>query len=119
MTCPPAPSVVTRATGVLADRASFNRSNSVAVRSSALQPLDPHFDLSTSGQADVPVLLVTDAEVQQPRLPAGHDVERLLDDRTLDAAARDRTDHSPVAVHDQPRTDRARRTAPEIGRAHV
>src|SRR3546814_1779378 len=82
--------------------------------SSALQPLDPHFDLATAGQADVPGLLVTDAEVQQPRLPAGHDVERLLDDRTLDAAARDRTDHSPVAVHDQPRTDRARRTAPGL-----
>src|SRR5580700_10055193 len=60
--------------------------------------LDEHLDLAAAGEADVPGLLVGDAEIEQPRLAVLDRGQRLLDDRALDAAARHRAHHGAAVI---------------------
>src|SRR5882757_7852165 len=73
---------------------------------------DEDLDLAAAGEAHVPGLLVSDAEIQEPRLAVGDGGQRLLHDGALDAAAGHRTDHGAGVVDAELAADRARRGPP-------
>src|SRR6202790_3881365 len=66
--------------------------------------LDKHLDRATARQADIPRGLVGDAEFKHFRLAAGDHIERLGDDRALDAAAGHRSQKGAVIVDHEART---------------
>src|SRR5919108_4317989 len=78
---------------------------------SRLVALHPHVDLAATRQADVPRLLVGDAEVQQARLAAGHDLLGDLDHGALDAAAAHGARHVAARADRHLRALRPRRGA--------
>src|SRR5256885_17019668 len=77
--------------------------------------LHEHLDLAAAGEADVPGLLVGDAEIEQLRLAAGDGLLRLLDHRTLDAAAGDRADEFAAVIDRELAADGAGAPAPGGG----
>src|SRR6516164_9211782 len=79
---------------------------------SSVDPLDVDLDLAAAGEPYVPSLLVSDAEIEEARLAIGDRGKRLLDDRALDAAARDGADEVAGIVDRELRADRAGRGAP-------
>src|SRR6266446_3376995 len=76
--------------------------------------LDKHLDGAAAGQADIPRGLVGDAEFEHLRLAAGDHIERLGDDRALDAAAGHRAQKRAVIVDHEARTRGPRRRAPGL-----
>src|SRR5260370_38421166 len=85
-----------------------------APRGDLLDLLDQHADGAAAGEPDVPRGLVADAELRHLRLAALAHVERLGDDRALDAAARHRAEKIPLLVDDEIGADRPRRRAPGL-----
>src|SRR5262249_48025968 len=71
-------------------------------------------DGAAAGEADLPGGLVGDAEFERLGLAALDHIERLGDDRALDAAARHRAEEIALAVDDEVRADRPRRRAPGL-----
>src|SRR5207248_2877474 len=84
--------------------------------------LDKDLDLAAAGEADFPGLVVGDAEIEQPRLAVTDRFERLLDNRTLYAAARYRADHGARIVDRELGSNRPRRGTPrcdDSGQRHA
>src|SRR6478735_2486167 len=79
-----------------------------------LHLLDEHPDLAAAGKPDPPGRLIRDAELQHFRLAAADHVDRLADDRALDAAARHRAFKVPLRVDDEMAADRTRRRPPRL-----
>src|SRR5262249_23638670 len=74
--------------------------------------LDEDLDLAAAGEADVPRLLVGDAEVEQPGLAVLDRVQRLLHHRALDTATGHRTHHGTGVVDTELAANRSRRGTP-------
>src|SRR5204863_8775256 len=81
-------------------------------RSSSVHFLDEDLDLAAAGQADVPGLLVGDAEAEQSRRAVLDRIDRFLDHRALDAAPRDRALQGAAVVDAELAADRPRPGAP-------
>src|SRR5216684_1044223 len=74
--------------------------------------LDEYLDLAAAGEANVPGLLICDAEIEQPRLAVLDRRQRFLDHSPFDATARDRAHHGTAVVDAELATDRPRRGSP-------
>ena len=88
----------------------------------AVVALDPDPDLAAAGEADVPGLVVGDAVEQQLRRSARQHALGLLDDRALDAAARDGARHLTARADCEFRAQRAwsgQARAHDGGQCHV
>src|SRR5262245_5051676 len=81
---------------------------------SSLHLLHIDADRPAAGEADLPGGLVGDAEFERLGLAALDHVERLGDDRALDAAARHRAEEIALALDAEVRADRPRRRAPGL-----
>src|SRR5262245_31338544 len=71
-------------------------------------------DGAAAGEPNLPGGLVGDAEFQRLGLAALDHIERLGDDRALDATARHRAEEVAVLIDDEIRADRTRRRAPGL-----
>src|SRR5260221_14796415 len=88
-------------------RASWSAAR-VLICMGSVHLLDEHLDLAAAGEADIPGLLVGDAEIEQPRLAVLDGVERFLDHGAFDAAARHRADHGAAVIDAELAADRPR-----------
>src|SRR6202022_3905470 len=68
--------------------------------------------LAAAGEADLPGLVIGDAEIQEARLAVADHFQRLGYDRPFDAAARDRADHGTLVVDRELGADRPGRGTP-------
>src|SRR5688572_22252647 len=78
------------------------------------EPFDENLDAAAAGKTDPPRSLVGDAELQHLRLAGIDHVDRLGDDRALDATAGNRAMEIAFGVDDQMAADWTRRRPPGL-----